>query len=230
VSSAGVVTSWLSFGATYLRFGPGGAWGTGMYATDFGSGPGTGRIVQVSSAGAVTPLATGFGIAEGFDWGFDGDLFAADLGTSKIFRVKSNGAKTLFATLSGVADIAYRPAEDALYVVSNEGGLYRIRRGDATAVGDQPIAARRLSVAPNPSAGACLLRFSLPMSGLARAQVLDAAGRTVRHLPESWCPAGSHTMSWDGRDDAGSRVRPGAYYVRLVAAGETRSATIAIVR
>ena len=125
VSSTGEVTSWLDFPTVYLRFGPGGDWGTGLYATDQTT-PGHGAIVKISSAGDVTPLVDNFLIPEGFDWGFDGDLFATDQSRGQILRVKPDGAATLFATLPGAADVAYRPGEQALYAVSTQGGLYRI--------------------------------------------------------------------------------------------------------
>jgi sugar lactone lactonase YvrE len=229
VSSAGVVTPWTTLAALYLRFGPGGTWGSELYSTDFAT-PGQGRIVRVSSSGTITPVATSFGIAEGFDWGFDGDLFAADAGQGQVFRIKPNGAKTLFATLPGAADVAYRPGEDALYVVSYMGGLYRVARAGTASVGDPPRVALPLTVAPNPSSGSCTFRFSIRTSGLARAAVLDAAGRIVRRLPDAWCPAGQQSLTWDGRDDAGQRVRPGTYFAHLTAAGETRGTAISIVR
>jgi flagellar hook assembly protein FlgD len=42
--------------------------------------------------------------------------------------------------------------------------------------------------------------------------------------------AGLHPVSWDGRDDAGSRVASGIYYVRLVTGQGVRQQKIARVR
>jgi hypothetical protein len=229
VSPTGTVTTWLAFPAAYLRFGPGGPWGAELYATEFGL-PGTGRIVRISSTGVVTPVATSFGVAEGFDWGFDGDMFATDVSLGQVLRVKSDGTKTLFATLPGAADLAYRAGEQALYVISNQGGLYRITRGGTTDVSDGARAGFALAVSPNPARGACTLRFSLPAGGLTRVQFVDAAGRLVRRLPETWRPAGTQVLAWDGRDDSGSPVRSGMYFARLTAAGEMRNARVMIVR
>jgi hypothetical protein len=92
LNAAGTKTSWLELEATYLKFGPGGAWGTGMYATQYifeQEG-----IVKISSAAAVTPFVTDFLTPEGFDWGFDGDLFATDASYGEIYRIKPNGTKT----------------------------------------------------------------------------------------------------------------------------------------
>ena len=229
VSSTGVVTPWLAFPTTYLKFGPGGAWGTGMYATE-ASPPAGGGIRRITSAGAVSTLMNGFYIPEGFDWGFDGDMFATDAGTGQIFRVKVDGTTTLFATLAGAADVAWRPGEKALYVVSNQGGLYRIGGGSATGVEGGPETHARFAVSPNPSRGTCALNFVQQAPGIARVSVVDAQGRRVRRLPESWRPIGAHSIPWDGRDDAGVAVRPGAYFMRVVTDGTTQSARVSIVR
>jgi hypothetical protein len=229
VSSTGVVTSWNALETTYLRFGPGGVWGQQLYATESGDPP-TARIVKVSSTGAVTQLATGFFAPEGFDWGFDGDMFATDVIEGEVYRIKSNGTKTLFATLNGAADVAFRPSEQALYIASNMGGIYRVVRGSVTDVGDVQGAQLALAVAPNPARGSCTFRLNLPQAGLARVRVVDAAGRLVRRMPEAWRPAGSYSLTWDARDDSGSPVRSGVYFAQVHAAGESRNTRVTIVR
>lgn len=229
VSSTGVVTTWVDLKTGYLRFGPGGAWGTGLYATEWTT-PGASGIVHVSAAGAVTPAVPNLYFPEGFDWGFDGDMFVTDVILGEIYRVKSNGTKTLFATLPGAADVAYRPGEDALYVVSNQGGLYRIARGGTT---DVPGGARRelsLAVSPNPTPGACTIRLTTPAGGRTSARVVDAAGRRVRLLSDAWRPAGTHLLAWDGRDEAGALVRPGAYFAQVQVAGVSQVTRVSIVR
>jgi hypothetical protein len=229
VSSTGVVTNWLDLTTAYLRFGPGGAWGTGLYATEF-MPPFDGRIVRVSSSGAITPLAGEFFAGEGFDWGFDGDMFATDAALGEIYRIQVDGTKTPFATLPGAADVAFRAGEQALYVVSNQGGFYRIVAGTTTDVAATGDPAFRLSVTPNPARGACALHFALPAGGIARAEILDASGRRVRQLGAGWRPAGAQTLSWDGRDNSGSLARPGAYFARVRAAGAALTVRFNVVR
>ena len=88
INSTGTKVEWLEIETVYLRFGPGGAWGTGLYATDM-STPNGAAIVKISSAGAVTPFVDEFVFTEGFDWGFDGDMFATDAATGEIWRIKA---------------------------------------------------------------------------------------------------------------------------------------------
>jgi len=110
-----------SAAAAYVKFGPGGAWGSGMYST---SGPG---LVKIDAAGVASPFVTGLTMTQGFDWAFGGDLFATDVISGEIYRVDSTGAKTLWATLPGAADVAF--CNSALYVVSNVGGCYKVTEG-----------------------------------------------------------------------------------------------------
>jgi len=48
-----------------------------------------------------------------------------------------------------------------------------------------------------------------------RLDVYDVAGRRIRSLVTGVQAAGAHRLSWDGLDDDGFRVRPGAYFARL---------------
>jgi hypothetical protein len=126
--------------------------------------------------------------------------------------------------------VAYRPGEQALYVVSNQGGFYRISRGSGVDVPATTGPGASIAVAPNPASGACALRFVMPAGGTVRAQVWDAAGRRVRSLADAWRPGGAQSIAWDGRDDAGAAVRPGAYFARIELAGQVLSARVTIVR
>ena len=221
INSSGTVTPWLTLNSTYLKFGPGGDWGFDLYSTNT-LGPPNSQIVSISSAKLVTPRVTGLVNPEGFDWGFGGDLFSADLGANTIYRVKPDGTKTLFATLPGVADVAWRCADQSLYVVSNQGGFYRIYRTNPTGVGDGPAAAGALRAAPNPFRGTVQLSFTTAVDGIARVRVVDASGRLVRRLSAAWRPAGPQSLTWDGVDDAGMAVRPGVYFASVTAPGGTR--------
>ena len=229
VSSTGVLTIWSTLDTAYLRFGPGGAWGTGLYATRY-TFPDSVGIVKVSTNGSFTPLIGDMLTPEGFDWGFNGDLFATDAALGEIYRVKSNGSKTVFATLPGAADVAYRPGEKALYVVSNQGGLYRITAQGTVGVSEEGPLAGRLTAFPNPARSGCALRFTTTLAGVARVRVVDVTGRLVRNLSAAWRPAGEQSISWDGRNETGALARPGTYFANVIVAGTTRVARVTITR
>lgn len=81
---------------------------------------------------------------------------------------------------------------------------------------------------PNPSGGATVLSFGLPAAGPVEISIFDAGGREVRHLPGRTLPAGTHTASWDGCDDAGHPLPSGVYLARVRAGQSVR--TLRLVR
>lgn len=101
---------------------------------------------------------------------------------------------------------------------------------DALDVGE-PVVAGQLSlspVAPNPSTGVAEVRFVLPQASDVTLSVHDVAGRRVRGLAAGALVAGPHAVRWDGHDEAGARVRPGLYFVRLTSGGSARVRTVVI--
>lgn len=76
-------------------------------------------------------------------------------------------------------------------------------------------------VFPNPSRGAT--RIEVYMLGASSdapletsASIVDAQGRRVRAWNAGYLRRGITTLSWDGRDDRGTTVPAGQYYLRLV--------------
>jgi flagellar hook assembly protein FlgD len=66
------------------------------------------------------------------------------------------------------------------------------------------------------------LRFDLPAAAPVSIDLLDLQGRRMRSIASGIQSAGSHTLAFDGIDDAGQRLRNGAYFVRFSSGGMTR--------
>jgi hypothetical protein len=76
----------------------------------------------------------------------------------------------------------------------------------------------RAAVYPSPVQTCAVLSFATTRTGALRVDLLDLAGRAVRHLDdESDAPAGVHMLTIDGIRDDGQRMRPGMYFYRIVA-------------
>ncbi|MGQ0723530.1 MAG: FlgD immunoglobulin-like domain containing protein, partial [Candidatus Eiseniibacteriota bacterium] len=69
--------------------------------------------------------------------------------------------------------------------------------------------------APNPFDGGTAIRFRLGEPSGVQVRVFDAAGRAVRTLSEATRAAGSHEITWDGRDDQGRPVGSGVYWYEV---------------
>jgi hypothetical protein len=93
--------------------------------------------------------------------------------------------------------------------------------GRANAMGLAPprtAPERTLRVAPSPFSlardGATRIRYRLPAApSLVRARIYDARGRKVRTLEDARLAGRTGELIWNGRDDAGNRVRVGVYVV-----------------
>lgn len=102
-------------------------------------------------------------------------------------------------------------------LVLEGGGAYSLAGGN-----DQPVATTAaLRAAPNPFNPQTEISFTLPQAGDVELTVFDVRGRQVRSLLAAELPAGSHAVTWDGRDGDG-RAQPSGVYLALLKAGEVR--------
>jgi len=108
--------------------------------------------------------------------------------------------------------------------------------GDANAVGEI-AAARDLELEqnyPNPFNPATTIRFFIPSrsSGDSRVRICiyDALGRLVRTLADRDYAPGTHSLVWDGRDDAGIALPSGTYFCVLTRGGLQRSITMTLLK
>ena len=106
------------------------------------------------------------------------------------------------------------PFPAALYTgVESQGGA-----GQRVALGD---------AAPNPFSRSTAVAFRVPDSAVnARLEVYDLTGRRVRVLVDGGETAKRGSAVWDGLDDAGRRVAPGSYLLRLEAGGTVVSSKV----
>jgi hypothetical protein len=73
---------------------------------------------------------------------------------------------------------------------------------------------------PNPFNPSTTIRYDVPApGGRVTLAVYDVHGRLVRALVEEQEAAGSRSVTWDGRSNAGTRVASGTYFCRLESNG-----------
>ena len=74
---------------------------------------------------------------------------------------------------------------------------------------------------PNPFNASTVIRYSLPIEGFVRINIYDELGRLIRTLLNKNQSPGDHTMTWDGKNDAGEFVSSGLYFYRMTAGTNT---------
>jgi hypothetical protein len=69
---------------------------------------------------------------------------------------------------------------------------------------------------PNPSNGAALVTYSLPVMQHVRLALYDVRGRLVRVLWDGERKPGEYAADWNGTDESGRTMPAGLYFYRLV--------------
>jgi flagellar hook assembly protein FlgD len=83
---------------------------------------------------------------------------------------------------------------------------------------------------PNPFNPITTIRFELARAMRVGVDIFDIAGRKVSTLANREFVAGSHTVVWNGTDDAGTRLASGVYVYRVSAGGTIHSGTMVLLK
>jgi hypothetical protein len=83
---------------------------------------------------------------------------------------------------------------------------------------------------PNPFNPRTTIDFALNRQQRVNISVFDMAGRRIDVLTERIYDAGSHAITWDGRDSEGREVSPGTYLVRLRTQDSVGSKKVVLLR
>lgn len=88
----------------------------------------------------------------------------------------------------------------------------------------------RLGEIANPIRAKAAVRFHVPRARELSLGVFDVSGRPVQTLADGWQAAGTHSLTWDGRDARGRQVPGGVYYLRLSAGDTSESRPLIVIR
>lgn len=143
----------------------------------------------------------------------------------------NDGSETVTLTnvATNTARIRVRSLGNVFFDISN--ASFRIEETVDVA---EPVASQNGLVLhasrPNPAASTTAITFEMPRAGVAELRVYDMTGRLVRTLVNGSIDAGSHEVTWNGRDDAGSAVSAGVYLYKLTFDGQSLSSRVTVLR
>jgi hypothetical protein len=99
---------------------------------------------------------------------------------------------------------------------------------------DDPLGSRPTAVAlpayPNPTSGPVMLRFRLGKEATVSMRIYDAKGRSVADITGGRFRAGTHDISWNGRNASGEPVTPGSYTWVLAAETWQTAGSVIVIR
>ncbi len=98
------------------------------------------------------------------------------------------------------------------------GGDFTIHQSGVAAP-PMPLPDRLGPVSPNPFNPSTRIAFTLSARAEIGLAVYDTRGREIARLADGPWPAGAHTVTWHGRNDAGAPVASGTYLARLYIRG-----------
>lgn len=94
-----------------------------------------------------------------------------------------------------------------------------------------PAGLRVSAPRPNPTALGAAVDVELDAPVQTSAAVFDVSGRAVRVLfGDRVLDSGRHTLTWDGRDDAGRPVTTGVYFLRVATLGGDQVRRVVVIR
>jgi len=189
----------------------------------------------VTLDGTIRNLRTDISMSGGYEWGDqNGWLLGGLIGSYDLAPGASDSLTMdvqLPLNLSAAADsdsvsLAVDMAYDSGLPAQSLASIWVMVLGDSITSapgGDAPGYDRLAGVFPNPFNPKTRVRFQLAEPGEITLSVLDADGRRVKTLAEGYWDAGTHELSWKGRDDAGRPAASGVYFLQL----KTRDRTCA---
>lgn len=83
---------------------------------------------------------------------------------------------------------------------------------------------------PNPFNPSTTIRFELPQHELVKLEVFNLSGQKVRQLLAEEMVGGYHHCTWDGRDETGSLLSSGIYYLRFQAGSFVQTSRLLLLK
>lgn len=157
------------------------------------------------------------------------------------FFPASPGAACRFTHENLAPDVTCYYAAFAFDEVPNFGApaLLALPPGDPAAPGGPAPAEEAVSdpayfrvdgARPNPFHGVTVFEIEIRDTHPVRAEVYDAAGRSVATLIDALLPSGTERLVWEGRDRRGRSVPGGVYFVRVTTGRATITKKVLLVR
>lgn len=192
--------------------------GAGQRASFSSVGPTAGstpRIKPDVMARGVNVRAASGSDPNGYTNGFSGTSAASPLAAGVaaliLAAVPDAGPLEIIDAMRRTADNSGNPNNLIGWGILNAGRAIEFLRS----ADELPAHPSLLQNYPNPFNTSTVIEFAIPAAGRATVGIFDILGRTVASLLDDTRGPGWHSVRWDGRNNAGTRVSTGVYIARL---------------
>jgi len=139
------------------------------------------------------------------------------------------GSAVAYRSDSGIAPLAGGSWDSAVFRFSDDQESVVEYEITSTADGISTNAVI-VTVAPNPFNASTSVTLSLPEETHVEASLYDASGARIARILDERLPAGTHDLHWNGKNDAGSHLGSGVYFLRVHAGRYTSTRKIVLQR
>ncbi len=143
-----------------------------------------------------------------YEWDFDGDGSYDQSDASPL-------ADHVFTEV-GVFSARLRVTDDSVPVRQDSTDLDIVVESLGTSVPEIPNRFQLYPNVPNPFNPSTKLRYDLAVAGEVSLSIFDITGRKLRDLVQGYQTAGSHEVTWDGRNQSGVSAPSGVYFARML--------------
>ena len=153
-------------------------------------------------------------------------------GTVGLNSDRINDTGTFTFTVDNVTGCQYNPSlnNETSNSIDNLSKAVASLGGDENKLASLPSEFRLLQNYPNPFNPETTIRYQLPEQSQVSLKIYNFSGQLVRALFEGEQSPGSHSLVWDGMDDAGQNVASGVYLIQMIAGTLTASQKITLLR
>lgn len=191
----------------------------------FENGVGDGPSVRW---GVIVPMANG---VNKYYVGTSSGLFSSDAANGMETEWLREGLNSIGRSI--VTMVKYRPLDGRIVAATHGNGVF-----SSDVAGFKPLTPpaeegaplRITSTYPNPFDENVTVEYSLPKEEIVLARVYDSKGNWVKTALWGTQLAGTHSLSWNGRNDLGQLVPEGIYILNLLYNGEVTSSKIILSR
>ncbi|MCM2271960.1 MAG: right-handed parallel beta-helix repeat-containing protein [candidate division Zixibacteria bacterium] len=136
-----------------------------------------------------------------------------------VYGADGDEASAKYATMNEELTLKVNGVEMTEKIVwTGDGTVYRL---EALTSGSLPTAFALGQNYPNPFNPATTITFSLPHRDKVRLSVYNLLGQEISVLADGVYDAGTHNVTWNGRDSGDDQVPTGLYFYRLESTGVT---------
>lgn len=148
---------------------------------------------------------------------------SSDLATTLDFTFMSNVVKTTVATVAGLAQVKHSGA-----------GLSNLFDLNITSTsGNKPHQIDGFALKqnyPNPFNNSTRIEYFLPVASTVLLEIYNLHGESVRTLVNRFQEAGTHSVFWNGRNDAGEIVTSGIYLYKASSGSEVLARKMTLLK